>query len=243
MEVDDTSMGSSGSDLEVDLPVSSNSTEIPEVQADISEERIMEVEPTQQQRDSTMTTILQSPVRPNRKRSNDSPDHRPAKQPVVSSSNDQFMTRSGLKDFINSKSESSRLRQVGLHRITKQSDLKLVAKTYKVPVTMREPEDMKDYILKKNPKIQKLTVCGVRWPIVCLGTGWSPVESLIHPRYYAPCDQEYEQLLNLSLKWNVPVRSSDVISQEALCARLESYSKSGKLIRLMVDGKLFLSKS
>ena len=151
IEVDDTSIGSSGSDLDLDLPVSSSSADIPEVQADISEERIMEVEPTQQQRDSTMTTVLQSPVRPNRKRSNDSPDHRPAKQPVVSSSNNQFMTRSGLKDFINSKSQSSKLRQLGLHRVTKQSDLRLVAKTYKVPATMRQPDDMRDYILKKNP--------------------------------------------------------------------------------------------
>ena len=152
------------------------------------------------------------------------------------------MTRSDLKDFINSKSSTSKLRQVGLHRITGQSDLRAVARAYKVPLTLRQPADMRDYILKKNPKIRKLTVHDVQWPIVCLGSGWEPVQSPLHPRFYAPVDQDYEQLLNLSLKWNVPVRSSDVISKESLCARLECYGKSGNLIKMDVDGKIYLSK-
>ena len=241
-EVDDTSIGSSGSEMRIDSPVSSSSAGIPEVAADLSEERIMEVQPTQQPIDSTMATVNSSPVRSNRKRANDSPDDPAPKVPAITGSRGEFMTRSDLKDFINSKSESSELKQVGLHRITTQSDLRKVARRYKVPLTLRRPEDMKDFILKKNPKIRKLTVQDVAWPIVCFGSGWEPVQSPLHPRYYAPVDQDYEQLLNLSLKWNVPVRSCDVISKESLCARLDSYCRSGKLIRLDVDGKIYLSK-
>ena len=190
-----------------------------------------------------MTTILASPQ--NRKRQLDSPenDQRP-KLPVVEKSGAAFLSRAGLKDFINSKSSSSKLRQVPLYRVT-GSDLRTVAKNYKVPLTIgRDLDRMREFILKKHPGIRKVTSGGETWPVVPLGSGWELVPSRLFPNYYAPVDYEYENLLNLILKWSIPVTQADVASKESICARFESYCKSGKLRKLELEcGKVFYSRS
>ena len=97
--------------------------------------------------------------------------------------------------------------------------------------------------MKKNPKIRTVRSAGVTWPIVQLGTGWELVQCPIYPNYFHPADQDYEQLLALSLKWKVPVTYNDLESKESLCARIESFSKSGKLLKLELDGKIYFSSA
>ena len=226
---------------EEDLP-ESNSDEIPEVQADLSQNRILDPIPDDQQPDATMMSVLPSPENKSQKRPLDLPENEPSKLPVLeNSSGNAFLSRIALKNFINSKSGSSKLKQVPLNRITSPSDLRTVAKNFKVPLTLRDPDDMRKFILKKNPKIRTLRVAGVTWPIVQLGSGWELVQCPVYPNYYHPADQDYEQLLALSLKWKVPVTYNDLQSKESLCARIESFSKSGKLLKLELDGKIYFS--
>ena len=190
-----------------------------------------------------MTTVLASPE--NRKRQLNSPENdQRSKLPVVEKSGTAFLSRAGLKDFINSKSSSSKLRQVPLYRVS-GSDLRTVAKNYKVPLTIgRDLDRMREFILKKHPGIRKVTSGGETWPVVPLGSGWELVPSRLFPNFYAPVDYEYENLLNLILKWSIPVTQADVVSKESICARFESYCKSGKLRKLELEcGKVFYSRS
>ena len=224
--------------VEADLP-ESNSDEIQEVEADLSQNRISVPIPTEQP-DATMVTVLESPE--NHKRPLDLPENEPSKLQVMENkSGNAFLSRVALKEFINSKSGSSKLRQVPLYRLTSPSDLRTVARNFKIPLTLRDPDDMRKFILKKNPKIRTVRSAGVTWPIVQLGTGWELVQCPIYPNYYHPADQDYEQLLALSLKWKVPVSYNDLQSKESLLARMESFSKSGKLLKLELDGKIYFS--
>ena len=220
---------------------SSNSGEIPEVEANISDNRIIEANPIIEPVDSTMVTVRESPEIPSRKRPLDLPENTQLpKLPVIEKNGTALLSRAGLKDFINSKSSSPKLRQVPLHRAT-ASELRTVAKNYKVPLTFRDPDSIRDYILKKNPGIRKQRVAGVTWPIVPLGSGWELIESPVFPKYYSPAHHDYEQLLNLILKWKVPVSQADLISKESICSRIDSYSKSGKLLKLDIDGVIYFS--
>ena len=235
---------SSGDSLHFsDLPDSSSSTIIPENVAELSEERIIDSSSTLVPVDATMTSVLASPDNP--KRPLNSPENAPPpKLPVVEKSGTAFLSRAGLKDFINSKSSSSKLRQVPLYRIS-GSDLRTVIKNYKIPLTIgRDVDRIKDFILKKHPGIRKVTSGGTAWPVVPLGSGWELVPSPLFPNYYAPVDYDYENLLNLLLKWNIPVTQADVATKESICARLESYCKSGKLRKLELEcGKVFYARS
>ena len=234
---------SSGESLHFsNLPDSSDSSIIPENVAELSEDRI-DSSSTLVPDDATMTTVIASPD--NRKRLLNSPENdQPPKLPVIEQSGSAFLSRAGLKDFINSKSSSSKLRQVPLYRVS-GSDLRTVAKNFKVPLTFRRDMDrMREFILKKHSGIRKVTSGGETWPIVPLGSGWELVSSQLFPNYYAPVDYDYENLLNLLLKWNIPVTQADVASKESICARLESYCKSGKLRKLELEcGKVFYSRS
>ena len=194
------------------------------------------------QAEEAMSIVHATPERPNRKRTLSSPPDlsHPNKLPVIAQSG-KFLSRAGLLEFINSNCESSHLKTVALHRVKSRIDLKMVAQVYKIPVNVRDPEDIRTYILKNNPRIRKINLDGVTWPIVQISSRSELVGCPGRPNFYSPDDQSYEQLLHLILKWKIPVKPADLVSKDQIIIRIESFSRSGKLRKTSIEGKSYFS--
>ena len=196
------------------------------------------------QPEEAMSVVHATPERPSRKRTLSSPpdSSNPSKLPAICHSN-KILSRTGLLEFINARCSPSKLKTVALHRIKNKVDLRMVSQVYNIPATQRDLDDIRTYILKNHPRIRKVNLDGITWPIVQISSGSELVGCPGRPNFYSPDDQSYEQLLRLCLKWKIPVTPADLTSKDQIRIRIESFSRSGKLRKTSIEGKEYFSLS